>query len=338
MIETIDSRQLLAFCTLVQTGSFTETARELNLTQSAISHSVKNLEEDLRCQLVTRTGRKIHITEDGEELYQHAQAILHQMESARTRIQDRANWGRGRLRVGASTTACQYILPIVLREFNECFPDCILSITPADTPELLDKIRHHEIDLAIIVDPGSSKDVTVRKLFTDELVLVTSSNHPFAQKGSTKMTEIAQERLVLYNKTSQTFGAIEQHFRQNKLALQNYIELGSMEAIKELIKINYGVSYLASWSVENEVNMGSLARITTGPRKITREWGICYANEKTLHHRRNLPRHLRIRSQRPTTANVPRTGQEARQEESESEDKALSRTVFLGRAGPSSLP
>ncbi len=67
MIETIDSRQLLAFCTLVQTGSFTETARELNLTQSAISHSVKNLEEDLRCQLVTRTGRKIHITDDGED-------------------------------------------------------------------------------------------------------------------------------------------------------------------------------------------------------------------------------------------------------------------------------
>jgi len=282
MIETIDSRQLLAFCTLVQTGSFTETARELNLTQSAISHSVKNLEEDLRCQLVTRTGRKIHITDDGEELYRDAQAILNQMESARGRIQDRANLGRGKLRIGASTTACQCILPNVLREFNECFPDCILSIVPADTPALLGMIRRHEIDLAIVVDPGNAKDVTIKPLFSDELVLVTSPIHVFAQQGSVKMEQIAKQRLVLYNKSSHTFGLIEQFFRQSKLALQNYIELGSMEAIKELIAINYGVSFLASWVVENEVNRGSLARIQVGRHRMHREWGICYANEKKL--------------------------------------------------------
>ena len=282
MLETIDSRQLLAFCTLVQTGSFTETARELNLTQSAISHSVKNLEGDLRCQLVTRTGRKIHITDDGEELYRDAQAILLQMEAARNRIQDRANWGRGRLRIGASTTACQYILPNVIREFNECFPDCILSITPADTPMLLEKIRRHEIDLAIIVDPGSTKDVTVTSLFHDELVLVTSAIHPFTQKGTVRMSETAKERLVLYNKSSHTFSLIEQSFRNSKISLQNYIELGSMEAIKELVMINYGVSFLASWIVENEVNRGTLVRIPMARSKMIREWGICYANEKKL--------------------------------------------------------
>lgn len=282
MLETIDSRQLLAFCTLVQTGSFTETARILSLTQSAISHSVKNLESDLHCQLVTRTGRKINITEDGEELYKDAQNILNQMQGARMRIQDRANWGRGRLRIGASTTACQHILPNVLREFNECFPDCILSITPADTPQLMDMVHRHEIDLAIIVTPSALKDVEVKALFSDELILVTSPIHEFAQNGSAKMNKIAQERLVLYNKGSRTFDQIEQFFRQNKLLLENYIELGSMEAIKELVKINYGVSFLASWVVENEINAGSLVHIPTGRRKITRDWGICYAKDKKL--------------------------------------------------------
>ena len=282
MIETIDSRQLLAFSTLVQTGSFTETAGLLNLTQSAISHSIKNLETDLRCQLVTRTGRKIHITADGEELYKEAQAILHQMEEARNRIQDRANWGKGRLRIGASTTACQHMLPNVLREFNECFPDCILTITPADTPELIQKVEMHEIDLAIIVDPSGSKDIHVRPLFSDELVLVTSPIHTFAQKGSIRMSEIAQERLVLYNKTSLTFQRIDQFLRENKVALENYIELGSMEAIKELIKINYGISFMASWTVEDEITKGTLARIPMGRRKIIREWGICFAKEKKL--------------------------------------------------------
>lgn len=281
-VEALGGRQLLAFCTLVQTGSFTETARILNLTQSAISHSIKNLETDLRCQLVTRTGLKINITEDGNDLYKDAQNILNQMQGAHSRIQDRANWGRGKLRIGASTTACQYILPIVLREFNECFPDCILSIAPADTPELLEMVRCHELDLAIIVDPSDVNDVAIRPLFKDELILVSSPIHDFAQKGTSKMSKIAQERLVLYNKTSQTFEKIEAFFRQNKLGLHNYIELGSMEAIKELVKINYGVSFLASWIVENEINIGSLVHVPTGNRKITRHWGITYAKDKKL--------------------------------------------------------
>lgn len=282
MLETIDSRQLLAFCTLVQTGSFTETARILNLTQSAISHSVKNLETDLRCQLVTRTGRKINITEDGEELYKDAQNILNQMQGVRMRIQDRANWGRGRLRIGASTTACQHILPNVLREFNECFPDCIMTITPADTPELLEMTRKHEIDLAIIVTPDGLSDVEIKPLFSDELILVTSPIHAFAQNRTIRIKKIAQERMVLYNKGSRTFDQIELFFRKNKLILENYIELGSMEAIKELVKINYGVSFMASWIVENEINAGSLVRIPTGNKKIMRNWSASYAKDKKL--------------------------------------------------------
>lgn len=282
MSQTIDSRQILAFCTLVQTGSFTETARQLNLTQSAISHSVKNLEEDLECQLVTRAGRKIHITEDGEEFYRNAQAILHQMESARDRIRERVNWGRGRLRVGASTTACQHLLPKVLREFGESFPYCAISIFPADTPKLIELVRRYEIDVAIVIDTGKMTDISMLPLFSDELVLVTSPIHPFVKKGSVQMDQIAQQRLVLYNQSSHTFRLIENFFRRNNLALRNYIELGSMEAIKELIKINYGISFLAGWIVENEINRRSLIRIDLGRRKLKRQWGICYASDRKL--------------------------------------------------------
>ena len=249
---------------------------------TSFSHSVKNLEADLRSQLVTRTGRKINITEDGEELYKDAQNILNQMEGVRSRIQDRANWGRGRLRVGASTTACQHILPNVRREFNECFLDCILTVAPADTPELLEKIRRHEIDLAIIVSKSGLDDVVVKPLFSDELILVASPIHDFVDNRRISVSKITQERIVLYNKGSQTFSLIEQFFRQNKVLLENFIELGSMEAIKEMVKINYGISFLASWVVENEINQGSLVPIATGRKKILRDWGICHAKDKKL--------------------------------------------------------
>ena len=82
------------------------------------------------------------------------------------------------------------------------------------------------------------------------------------------MLKIAQQRFVLYNQASHTFSLVDQFFRENKLTLQNYIELGSMEAIKELIKINYGISFLASWIVEDEINSGLLARISTGQKNL----------------------------------------------------------------------
>src|SRR5437667_11708480 len=128
MKTPLDSRQLRAFCVLARTGSFTETARDLHLTQSGISHSMKALEGDVGCRLLDRLGKKVLLTQAGEQLLHHAQKILSEMSQARASLRQRGKWGRARLRVGASTTACQYILPAVLREFKESFPQCLINV------------------------------------------------------------------------------------------------------------------------------------------------------------------------------------------------------------------
>jgi len=119
MSEPLDSRQLRAFRVLARTGSFTQTARELHLTQSGISHSVKALETEIGCRLLDRLGKKVALTQAGEQLLRHAEKILTEMAAARESLAQLGKWGRGRLRLGASTTACQHIIPAVLREFKE---------------------------------------------------------------------------------------------------------------------------------------------------------------------------------------------------------------------------
>ena len=119
----LDSRQLRAFCVLARTGSFTQTARELHLTQSGISHSMKALEAESGCRLLDRLGKKVVLTQAGEQLLQHAGKILAEMDVARESLTQLGKWGRGRLRLGGSTTACQHLIPPVLREFKESFPD-----------------------------------------------------------------------------------------------------------------------------------------------------------------------------------------------------------------------
>ena len=123
MNNPIDSRQLRAFVSLARHGSFTIAAHELCLTQSAVSHSMRALEEDLGCRLFDRMGKKILLTLAGEQLLPHADEILNRMQKARAGVTKLAEWGQSRLRVCASTTACQYILPTVLRDFQKNVPE-----------------------------------------------------------------------------------------------------------------------------------------------------------------------------------------------------------------------
>src|SRR5437868_5356810 len=117
-----DSRQLRAFSVLARTGSFTQAARELHLTQSGVSHSMKALENDTGCRLLDKMGKKVVLTQAGEQLLQYATKILRESENARESLAQLGKWGHGRLRLGATTTACQHIIPSVLREFKESFP------------------------------------------------------------------------------------------------------------------------------------------------------------------------------------------------------------------------
>src|SRR5215510_6133733 len=152
MKPPLDSRQLRAFCVLARTGSFTQTARELHLTQSGISHSVKALEHDVGCRLLDRLGKKVVLTQAGEQLLHHATKILQEMENARESLAHLGKWGRGRLRLGASTTACQHIIPAVLREFKQSFPDHNITIEPGDTRSLVASLLRRRIDLALALE------------------------------------------------------------------------------------------------------------------------------------------------------------------------------------------
>ena len=104
-MSTLDSRQILAFVALARRGSFTLAAKDLFLTQSAVSHTIKTLERETGVRLFDRVGKRVHLTQGGEQLMPHAERILRERQDARTALAELQNWGQGRLRVGASTTA-----------------------------------------------------------------------------------------------------------------------------------------------------------------------------------------------------------------------------------------
>ncbi len=284
MKPILDSRQLYAFAALARRGSFTLAAKDLFLTQSAVSHAIKALEDDVGCRLLDRVGRRVLLTQAGEQFLRHTEKILREMEAARAGLEHLTKWGHGRLRVGASTTACQHILPTVLREFRQSYPKCVIRIEPGDHGQQLELLRSGHIDLAVVLEPPpqSMTEFTFVPLFQDELQFVVAPLHPWAKAGRAPRESIEAETLVLYNKTSQTFRLVNEYFREEKITLTNFIELGSMEAIKELVKIGIGAGILANWIARAELESGSLVSLPLGPRKLRRRWGVAHLRGRRL--------------------------------------------------------
>jgi DNA-binding transcriptional LysR family regulator len=243
---------------------------------------MKALENDVGCRLLDRVGKKIVLTQAGEQLLQHSKRILSEMESARGSLMQLGKWGRGRLRLGASTTACQHLIPPVLREFKESFPDHVISLEAGDTPELAESLLQHRIDLAVTLEVEKEPQLEVHHLFEDELCFIVSPMHPWATAGKVERSEIPRQSHILYSKNSLTFRLIENYFRREEMVLNTVIQVGSMEATKELVKLGLGVSILAPWIARKELEEGSLMALPLGRRKLLRRWGVLHWRGKRL--------------------------------------------------------
>jgi DNA-binding transcriptional LysR family regulator len=222
------------------------------------------------------------LTQAGEQLLVHAHRILREMEVARGGLDHLANWGHGRLRVGASVTACQYLLPTVLREFRQSFPKCVIRIEPGDHLLQLELLRSGRIDLAVTLLAEGEREMNFVPLFEDELSFVASPLHPWAGAQRITPEEISNETLILYNKASYTFRMLVDYFRSENVALNDYIELGSMEAIKELSKTGVGVGVIATWIARTELESGALVALPLGRRPLRRQWGVAHLRGRRL--------------------------------------------------------
>ncbi len=280
MNELIDSRQLRAFIMLAECASFTEAAKQLHLSQSAVSHSIKAIEEDVGCLLFDRMGKKVLLTQAGEQLLHHAQKILIETGAARSSLKQLGKWGHGRLRVAASTTACQYILPEVFRELKKVQPDTAIILEPCDTAEATDLLRTNRVDLALVLDSRLEDQFEFRALFSDEMGFIVSPSHPWALAGRAIREEIPRQQYIQYSKASFTFRAVEHYFRGEDVTLNTVMELGSVEAIKEMVKLGLGVTVLAPWVARRELNEGTLVALPLGRRKLTRTWGLIHWRER----------------------------------------------------------
>ena len=277
-----DVHQLKVFVAVAENLSFTRAAESLYLTQSAVSHQIAKLEQQLGVALLLRQGRAVSLTAVGQSLLTHARRVFAALEDAAAAVRQAARPDAGRLRIVATSTACQYLIPEALREFRECFPGYSLSILPGDSPVVAERLTEGSIDLAVMIRHERRSRMVYHHLFTDELGMLVSPLHPWAKSGKVDRQQLGEQRLVHYSRNSATFRLVDRYFARMRAPLHDPIELGSMEAIKELVKLGLGVSVVARWIARSEIAERSLVWLPLPGGRLKRSWCIATPSGKKL--------------------------------------------------------
>ncbi len=277
-----DVHHLRVFMGVAETLSFTRAAEHLFLTQSAVSHQIARLEREIGAALFVRKGKSVSLTPAGQALVPHARRIFAAMEEATTVVRQTVRSDMGRLRIGASPSACQHIIPEALREFRESFPNYSLSIVPADSPAIVQQLLEESIDLGLVIKPERQKKLRFHELFVDELGFVVSPLHPWVKAGKVDWRELRDQRMVLYSRHSATFRLVDRYLTRLGAPPRDWIELGETGAIKELVKLGLGISIMAKWIVRPEVAEKSLAFLPLPRGKLQRTWCVASISGRDL--------------------------------------------------------
>ncbi|MGC4032368.1 MAG: LysR family transcriptional regulator [Tepidisphaeraceae bacterium] len=270
----IDVHSLRVFVSVAEKLSVTGAGEALGLTQSAVSHQVAKLERELKADLLERHGRTIRVTPAGLELVRAGREVIQRIDALAGVVRTAADPNQGRLRVGATVTACQYLLPDPIRELRECFPGYALNIRPGDSAEVCRGIETGELDLGIVIGGKHVGKLPTQPLFRDELGLVCHPSHRFASLPKISAADLVGQQWVMYAQQSATFDLVERHLATLRVRIERPIELGSVEAIKELVKVGLGISALAKWATKADIEQGSLLWQPLPGRKLQREWLI----------------------------------------------------------------
>jgi DNA-binding transcriptional LysR family regulator len=258
----MDTRQLAAFCAVVERKSFSEAAERLGVTQPAVSQQIRTLEERIGQQLLDRSGRRVEPTEAGRRLYRGAQRLLAQERQLLEDVAGEAEGPlRGQLALGASTGPGGTVVPVLLCEFAEANPEITVDLAISDTQRIVEAVARRELELGIVGFTPRNRSVAYEPFFRDEVVLVTPPGHRLAGK-TVGVEELRGESLIMMQEGAGVRQVIEDELRQAGTRLRDLdvrLELGLQESVKSAVEAGHGVTFISRTAVERELEAGTLA-------------------------------------------------------------------------------
>jgi DNA-binding transcriptional LysR family regulator len=258
----MDTRQLTAFCAVVERKSFSQAADRLGVTQPAVSLQIRSLEERLGQRLLDRSGRRVEPTEAGLRLYRGAQRLLAFEQQLLEDVAGEADRElRGELAIGAATGPGATVVPVLLCEFQRENPEVRVELTISDTRSVIEAVAQRELELGVVGATPRHRSVAYEPFFQDEVVLVCPPDHRFAGK-TIAINDLRGEHLVVMQEGAGVRQVIEEELRKAGTRLRDLdvrLELGLQESVKSAVEGGFGVTFISRSAVEAELAAGALA-------------------------------------------------------------------------------
>lgn len=263
---------LKIFVTVVENKDLSHDAEELYLSHPNVSSQIQSLEEELGTKLVDSSSNRLELTQSGEIYYEYAKQILLLKDKAKQEIKRISNVIAGNLKVGASFTIGEYILPFVVAEFAAEYPKVEIETTIANTREIIQGVQSNHLDIALVEGEVNQSDILVRPLMEDEIILLVPNQHPLARLPIVTSEHLQDQVWVLRESGSGTRAFSDKLFNEWGIKVRKSYIFGSGQAIKQAVSAGLGIALVSRWIVRKELNAKEFKTIRIKGNPLTRSF------------------------------------------------------------------
>ena len=266
------------FYTVANTGNISKAAKELYISQPAISKSIQKLEESVGCKLFSRSSRGVVLTDEGKLLYEHVSEAFETLTMGEEKLKRSIELGVGYLKIGVSSTLCKYLLLPYLKEFIRQNPHISISISCQSTNDTLKLLEDNKIDIGLIGKPENLKNIHFDFLEEIEDIFVAAKDYlrNLKARGIQKDHILQSSTLMLLDKNNMTRQYIDDYLQENQIIIKDSIDISDMDLLIDFARIGVGVACVIKNFVREDLENGTLVEIPLGFPIHKREVGFAY--------------------------------------------------------------
>lgn len=277
---SVELTQLEAFITAADCGSFSRSAEILNVAQPSLSNRIQSLEREVGQALFERMGRGVKLTDAGRAFLPYAQRVMRTLGEGMRVLETTREGTGGRLTIGTAPAVGTYVLPRILKVFCNAHEGVDVLVRTGHSDGVLDMVLNDDVQVGF-GRPINHPEVRTVVIYRDELVLVVANEHKYAKKGTVRVSDLADESLIVFDRDSGYYGMILSLFRDLGVIPQQQMQLDSIEATKKMVESNLGIALLPEVSVDREIKLGTLHKVhIESAEPVERDIAVMYRRSK----------------------------------------------------------
>lgn len=278
----LNFNQLRAFYHAAKSESFTQAARELYITQPAVTAQIKSLESTCNFKLFSKKGRNLCLTEEGRVLFEYVCRIFECEKEIEDSIASIHELAVGTLRIGTTKTYARYLMPSMISQFLRHYPQIKVTVRDGSSQDMILDLLSFKNDIAVITRAINREEVIFTRFTREKLVLIVSPSHPLAAGNIISFEQLANTPIIMKELGSGTRKAVDALFRSNRCVPKIFMASGNTELIKQLVMQGEGVSFLVDAAVAEEISEKRLASLELEGHELSLDVDIAYRDDEML--------------------------------------------------------